>query len=347
MKTLNVFQIIAILVMIGGGCRDQIPEETRASIVRVETLIAAESRIIAPVRSSGKLASRTESKLSFKTGGIIQGIFVREGQNVDEGQLLARLNLEEIESMVEQADLMLAKALRDHERAENLYRDSVATLEQFQNAKTALEVARSTARIASFNLSYSTIHAPSKGKILKRIAEVNEIIAPGYPVFMFASTQGDWIVRTSITDQDVIRVSMLDTAQVSFDAYPGEVFMGLVTEIGTAADPYTGTYEVEIQLVRKPERLVTGLIANTLIYPSQAERKILLPFESLVDGAGLTGYVYVLQDDSPILRKIRIHRFLDEGMVVESGLLSGDEVVTRGARYLNADSKIERIASDH
>ena len=347
MKTSIVFQIIAITGLMGGGCRDRVPEVTRTSLVRVGTLIAEESRIIAPVRSGGNLASRTESKLSFKTGGIIQAILVREGQNVEEGQLLARLNLEEIESRVKQSDLMLAKALRDHERAENLYRDSVATLEQLQNARTALEVARSNARIASFNLAYSSIRAPSKGKILKRVAEVNEIIAPGYPVFLFASTQDDWIVRTSITDRDVIRVSMLDTAQVSFDAYPGEVFMGLLSEVGTAADPYTGTYELEIQLVRKPERLVSGLIANTLIYPSQAEKKIMLPMESLVDGAGMTGYVYVLQDNSPSLRKVRISRFLDECMVVESGLLPGEEVVTTGARYLDTDSKIERVRPAH
>jgi membrane fusion protein, multidrug efflux system len=334
-----------MLLAILNACTGK-PKETYAeSPVRVQTLLAEESEIIVPVRSSGRLAGRTESRLSFKTGGILNKIYVREGQNVEEGQLLAQLDLEEIDSQVKQAELMLQKAERDHSRADNLYRDSVVTLEQLQNAYTALEVSRTNSRITSFNLDHSTIRAPSKGKILKRIAEVHEIVGPGYPVFMFASTQGEWIVRTSITDQDVIRIAMLDSAQVFFDAYPGEVFMGLVSEIGTLADPYTGTYELEIQLVRKPERLVSGLMAITYIFPSSIEKKILLPMESLVEGAGLTGYVYILEDETPRRKKIRICRFLDEGLVVEEGILPGEEVVTLGAQYIDSESTIERITS--
>jgi len=343
MRTRYYSGAFVMLLLLGGSsaCRQQVPEESSEQVIQVKTVIAEESGIIAPVRSSGKLASRTESKLSFKTGGIIQRIMVSEGQGVDKGQLLARLNLEEIQSQVKQADLVLAKAERDHERALNLYRDSVTTLEQLQNAGTALEVSKSNARIAAFNLSYSEIRAPSAGKILKRIAQENEIIAPGYPVFLFASTSGDWIVRSSVTDQDVIRIAMLDSAQVVFDAYPGEVFMGLVSEAGTASDPYTGTYELEIQLVRKPDRLVSGLIANILVYPALEERGIVLPLEALVEGAGLTAYVYIVEDGFPLLRKVRISRFVDKGMVVESGLLPGQEVVTQGARYLDAESKIK------
>jgi RND family efflux transporter MFP subunit len=348
MKTLVIIRTVFSLVLVGGliGCRPRPPAESTLPPVRVETLVAAESLVIVPVRTSGKLASRTESKLSFKTGGIIRSIHVNEGENVEAGQVLARLDLEEIKSQVNQSGLVLEKAERDHARAENLYRDSVATLEQLQNARTAMEIARSNARIAAFNLDYSTIRAPSRGKILLRIAEVNEIIGSGTPVFMFASTQSDWIVRASLIDQDVIRINLMDSAQVHFDAYPGETFMGFVSEIGTAADPYTGTYELEIQLLRKPERLVSGLIANTLIYPGQAEMKIMLPMESLVDGAGLTGYVYVLEENIPKRKKIIISRFLDSGIVVESGLLPGEEVITVGARYLDPDSRIERITSD-
>lgn len=339
--------------MVAGGfvlslaaCGTRTPEPPTDTVVRVRTMIADVQEVVSPIRTSGKLASRTESRLGFKTGGIIMEILVREGQNVGEGQLLARLNLEEIESQVRQAGFVLEKAERDHARALNLYRDSVATLEQLQNSETALEVARSNARIADFNLSFSTIRAPSQGKILKRVAEENEIISPGYPVFIFASTQGDWIVRSSLTDQDVVRVNMLDSALISFDAYPGEVFRGLVSETGTAADPYTGTYEIEIQLVRKPARLVSGLIANIRIFPSETEKKIILPMESLVEGTGLTGYVYVLESDRPVRREVSLARLVDEGMVVESGIGVGDEVVIQGARYLDPESRIRRLTDN-
>ena len=109
----------------------------------------------------GKLASKEELKLSFKTGGIISEIFVDEGQTVKKGQVLAKLNLSEIQAQVNQAILGLDKAERDYRRANNLYKDSVVTLEQLQNTTTALDIAKSNVKIAEFNLQFSTIKAQS------------------------------------------------------------------------------------------------------------------------------------------------------------------------------------------
>ncbi len=222
----------------------------------------------------------------------------------------------------------------------------MVTLEQFENAGTALEVARSNASIANFNLQYSTIRAPANGKILKRIAESNEIIAPGHPVFLFASTGSDWVVRVNLTDRDIVRVGMRDSAHVRFDAYPGEIFSGLISEIGTSADPYTGTYEVEIQISRRPEKLVSGFIAKVDIFPESLEKYMVIPVESLIDGAGMTGYVMVLVDQQPQRRKIQIHAVNDHGIVVQEGLSPGDELIIEGAQYIKTGSRIKVNASD-
>ena len=145
----SFFHAFLAYALLGGaaGCKTSPTEESSPPVVKVQSVIARETEIMIPVRSSGKLTSRAESKLSFKTGGIIDRILVDEGQNVEEGQLLAQLNLEEIRSQGNQANLVLKKSERDFQRAENLYMDSVATLEQFQDSRTALEVARSNARI--------------------------------------------------------------------------------------------------------------------------------------------------------------------------------------------------------
>lgn len=344
-KALYPLYFTAVLVILA-ACADSGPKETAEPTVAIKTTRITDTVIVFAMRTAGKLASKSESKLSFKTGGIIQKIMVDEGQSVRKNQLLAQLNLEEINSRVSQAELALQKAERDYERAGNLYRDSVATLEQFQNAGTALEVARTNASIAHFNLQYSTIRAPANGKILKRIAEANEIIAPGHPVFLFASTGSDWVVRANLTDRDIVRVSMSDSAHVSFDAYPGEIFTGVISEIGTSADPYTGTYEVEIQLTRRPERLVSGFFAKVDIYPAAKEKHVVIPVESLIDGVGLTGYVMVLVDRQPERRKIRIRAVTDHGLVVQEGLSPGDELIIEGAQYIKTGSRIKVNASD-
>jgi multidrug efflux system membrane fusion protein len=335
------------LLLLAGSCRKVHREVSTIPAIGVRVARVSLSSYVIPVRCTGRLSTKIESRLSFKTGGIIERILVDEGQSVSRGQLLAELNPEEIRSQVRQSELALEKTERDFRRAENLYRDSVVTLEQFENARTALDVARANNRIARFNLRYSAIHAPADGKILKRIAETNEIIAAGYPVFIFASTQGDWVVRSSLTDRDVIRVQMLDSATISFDAYGEEVFGGLVSEIGTAADPYTGTYEVEIRLLAQPEKPVSGLIARINIFPADRVDRIIIPYEALVEGTGLTGYVYLIRDGKPERRKIRIESFSDRGIAIHSGLTEGEEIIVEGTQYINANSRIEIIGQDN
>src|SRR5580658_2746042 len=103
---------------------------------------------------SGLIASTTEAKLGFKIAGVIAKIYVKEGDHVSQGQLLASLNMTEINAQVQQASAGLEKAKRDVGRIKNLYEDTVASLEQYQNVQTQLSVANESMKIAQFNQEY-------------------------------------------------------------------------------------------------------------------------------------------------------------------------------------------------
>ena len=118
------------------------------------------------IESGGRLALKAEVSLSFKTGGVVESVSTDEGRRVRRGQLLAQLDLSEIEARSTQARAALGKAERDLARAQDLYDDGAATLEQVQNVRTALEVARSDLDIAEFNVYYSVIRAPASGWVL-------------------------------------------------------------------------------------------------------------------------------------------------------------------------------------
>jgi len=116
---------------------------------------------------SGLIASNAEAHLSFKIGGIISKIYVKEGDHVSQGQLLATLDLTEIDAQVQQASQNLEKSRRDETRISNLFKDTVASLEQLQNTHTQLSVAEEALRIARFNQQYAQIHAATGGTILQ------------------------------------------------------------------------------------------------------------------------------------------------------------------------------------
>lgn len=265
---------------------------------------------------------------------------MEEGEYLSNGTKMAQLDLSEIQATANQANLGLEKAGRDLKRVENLYRDSVATREQYDNARTAYNFALNQARIARFNLKYSTISAPSSGQVLKRIAEENEMIAPGHPVFLFAASENDWVLKVNLTDKEIIQVSLLDSATISFDAYPNTTFLAWVSEIGSFSDPYTGTYEVELTLESSKRALVSGFIGKADIAPSKKYPFIMLPVDALLEASEMVGYVYVLEMGKPVRKRIEIAGIWKEMILVREGLDSGSVVITEGAAFIRPDSEI-------
>lgn len=336
-----------VLISVAGiflfSCGNEEKKENAPELVKVKTTFAEKKRTAIPVRSSGILAAKKEMKLSFKTGGIIEDIYVDEGEDVQSGAILARLDPSEIRARVKQAELALNKARRDYKRVENLYQDSVATLENLQNAETALNIAQSNHTIAQFNLEHSEIKAPSRGAILRRLSEEHEIVAAGEPVFLFASAEGKWIIRTGITDKDIIKLNQGDSAYIYFDPYPGESFLANIMEVGSSADPYTGTYEVELSLCATEKKLANGFIARVEIFPSGQIENITVPVDAIVDASNYTGYVFAIEKGKPVKRKLKLGSLIDGDVIVYGGLKVGDEFVVEGCEYIQDESIIEIV----
>ncbi len=321
------------------GC-NQSKEQKNNNNIYLKYVIISNTNATPSIRTSGKLLPKTEFRLSFKTGGIINRITVRDGEQVRKGQLLAQLELSEIQSKVRQARLGVNKSERDYQRAKNLYRDSVVTLELFQNASTALEFARSELSIVEFNLLHSKIFAPSKGVVLKKLAEENEIIAPGHPVLYFASTENEWIMRVNVTDKDRIHLTLMDSADIFFDVYPEQKVKAVISEVAEMADPYTGTFEIELSLLDLLQKPVNGLIGTAYIYPAETINLPIIPFEALMEGEKSTGQVYVLNNGNPEKRNVRIYGIIGEGILVSEGISAGDSLIVEGGQYIRSDSRI-------
>jgi RND family efflux transporter MFP subunit len=336
--------VFALMIIVSAGCKNRevkvAPDE--AVLVRVTPITTG--NITIPVHSTGTLVSSDELKLSFKTGGIIATINVKEGEHVKKGDLLASLNLSEISATAEQAKNGYEKALRDYKRAENLYRDTVATLEQKQNALTALNVAQSTYEIVKFNLAHSKILAPDNGVILRKLAKQNELIAAGYPVFVFGTSGKQWKVESGLSDKNIVKVNPGDSASVSFDAWPEVKFPAVVDQAGEISNPYTGTYKTELLLNANGYRLASGFVANVDIYPFSGKSYTLIPIGSVVEADGKFGNIFYVTDSMSVKKvKIEIEALIG-AMAAVKGIPEGvTEVVSEGAAYIKEGMKVKVI----
>ena len=332
-----------MLLMVSGCTQKPVERETTGDLINVTLEPVGTMEYTEPVRTTGVLGTASEIKLSFKTGGIIRNIYVNEGDAVKRGKVLAELDLSEVQAQVKQAAIGLEKAGRDLTRAENLYRDSVATLEQYQDVQSAYELARARKKVADFNLVHSRIKAPAAGKIQKVMAEPSEMIAPGYPVLLFASTEGDWVVRVAVTDKDVVRITPGDSASVTMDAFPGERFEAMVTEVGTIADPFTGSYEVEMAIYRPMKQFRTGFFSRVTVFPASKETFLVVPLEALLDAQDNLANIYVWKGGEAVLKKIRTGWIHQDVVAVVDGLNQGDLVVTDGARFIRRGSVVNPV----
>ncbi len=335
----------AAICSAGCGGKYKTPKEPRpvkVTLAQVEEQLAAQ-----PIYTSGTLSAKELLKLSFKVAGIIRNVNKDEGAAVKRGDMLAQLDLSEINAKLQQARIAHQQALADYERAKSLFQDSVATMEQLQLAESQLKVASSDLDIAEFNFEYATIKAPVSGRITKRLAAPNELVAPGTPIFVLASTEDNYVVKAGVTEKDILRLHLGDSAVVEFDAYPGIKFPATVQQLAAAIDNASGTYEVELSVDHSDKKMLTGFTANVVIYPSEKILYQLIPVESLVKASGYDAYVFTLDNEEKkaIRTPVKIGFILNDRIAIESGLKGVSRVVKTGSEYLRDQSLVEVIVT--
>lgn len=311
-------------------------KESAVPVVRLEKVNRVTFRD--EIYATGRVTYKDEFQLSFKTSGIVGNIPVKEGQRVKAGQLMASLKLEEIRAKVGQAENGLEKARRDYERVKGLYGDSVATLEHLQNARTQLENARLEVETAQFNLKHSQISAPGDGWVLKVNARENEAVQAGMPVIFFGRGSVSRIITTNLSDADVVKIAIGDTAWIRFDPFPDKIFNGVITEIAGTADPVTGTYEIKINMNDSKNQLKSGFIGNISILPSVRTELVQIPVDALIFADANEGTIYVVREDTAYQQRIRIEKIAGDSLLVSEGLEGHETIVVEGLQKLSGDS---------
>ncbi|OIR12656.1 multidrug resistance protein MdtA precursor [mine drainage metagenome] len=334
--------IISLLIACNSKPKEIAKPEDDAILVRTTMVETSDYKPI--LQYSGMMASTNEVKLSFKIGGIVSKIYVKEGDHVSKGQLLATLNLTEINAQVEQSTQAVEKAKRDANRVKNLYHDTAATLEQFQNVQTQLDVAKENQRIAKFNLEYAQIRALDNGTVIKKISNEGEMIAAGSPVFIINSaSNNDWVVRFGVADKDWSVLKKDDAASVVIDAYPNKTFKGIISKKAESADPYSNTYEIEVKVLPNGEKFASGLFATVQLKAATVKALKLIPIEALSEADDKKGFVFVLNSDKKTVKKVAIKiAFINNDKVaISSGLENINEVITDGVSYLTETSTVK------
>ncbi len=210
-------------------------------------------------------------------------------------------------------------------------------------AKTQVDLSKGQLDIARIQLEKTNITAPLSGIVLEKMVELGTLVGIGTPVAIVANTE-TVKVKTDIIEKDLGKVFLGQKAFIKVDAYPEEIFEGLVSKIAPAADSLSKKFPLEISIDNHDQRLKPSMFARVSLEIEKKENTLKVPFEALVrsdDGETNIPMVFVVRDNQAFLMEVGVGLINETEIEVLQGLNEGDLIVVEGVLGLKNEDKVE------
>ncbi len=323
-------------------------------LLRVKVATAAESDLAPAITLTGDVEPRTTSDLSFRAGGKIATRAVEVGQHVAADEVLATLdpaeqnaNLQDARAALASAQALLTQAQLAFARQKSLMGSGYTTRSAFDNAEQSLRVTQASVDstkaalgTAEEQFGFTELRAGVAGIVTARDAEVGQVVQAGTRVFTLAQ-DGPRDAVFEVYEALLVEPPKGGIA-VSLLSDPAVTASGIVREISPTVDPASGTVRVKVALAATPPRLSLGAtVLGTGRFRPQ--RGITLPWSALFrQGDGPA--VWVLGPDGRVsLQPVTVTRYLDDAMVLSSGVEAGQRVVTAGTQFLRPGQAVDPV----
>jgi membrane fusion protein (multidrug efflux system) len=277
----------------------------------------------------GEVVGSRDAQLASAGGGHVEAVLVRAGEQVRQGQALARVNAALFSAQRDQARAQREQAGAELERVKAM--GDLASRQQLLAAETQGQLSAAALRMAEIQLARSVISAPFSGKVGTVDLEVGEVLAPGMPVIRLF--QLDPVhVEISVGERDVLALRPGMKAAVRTDT-GGRVWPAEVHSVDPAADLSSRSFLIKLSVPNPESALLPGMITSVQVETSLAEGALVIPQDWLVSRDDALG-VYAVEQDRAAWRPVQVGAVVHDQVVVQSGLQVGDRVVAVGHRAL-------------
>ena len=310
------------------------------------------------------VAAAQRADLSFRVGGKINEILINEGEEVEAGQVLARLDTADLQLVVDEKSATYKRTEADFKRAKDLIGDGYISRTDYDKLEAAYQTAKAALDNAKNELSYAELIAPFNGSVSRRLVENFEEVQARQPVMELRALD-TLEIKFDVPESLVQRIRRKDRTSEEtrnttskrvhaiFDGLPGRRFELTFKEAATEADPQTQTFQVVFTMPR-PEQLqvLPGMTAKVevdisgLLLHSERER-VLIPAVAVVANSELGSRVWVVEESTMTLasRPVTIGKMFGTEIEILSGLKVGDRLVVAGASYMSEGQKVRLMAT--
>lgn len=335
--------LFAAAATLAAGCSSGPGTADTERTVPVKTMIVTSGeRSSAGREYVGTVEEESATALSFPVQGTVTALTAREGERVQAGQVLARLDERNLQSVYNGAQASLAQAEDAMRRLQMLYDNGSLPEIKYIEAQTKLEQARAMEQVARKNLDDSRLISPFAGVIGKRSVEAGENVLPGQAVYTLLKT--DIVkVKIPVPENEIAGIGRDRAARITVAALGGKSYSGTVKEKGVTANPVSHTYEAKIPLSNPGGELMPGMVCRVTLEGESSVRAVVLPNRAVqVTGRG-ERFVWCVRDGRAVRIPVTVEALTEGGVAISGGLTAGEEVITDGYQKVSEGMKVQTL----
>jgi membrane fusion protein (multidrug efflux system) len=322
---------------------DSAQRKPAGSGVPVETSSAQPATSTADIHAIGSLQSDEAVQIAPEIAGRIAEISFREGESVNEGDVLIRFDEALVRAEIAEQEARFDLAKSNLDRANQLAKTGTVTLRARDEAIAAFEGARATLELAKVRLEKHTIRAPFSGIVGLRTASVGAFVAVGTAIVNLEKID-TLKIDFSVPEIYLSDVSVDQNVQVRVDALPNKAFKGSIYAINPMVDVNGRALQIRARLPNAGGELRPGLFARVTIEGPEERNVVVVP-ESAIVPRGTDSFVYRVENDTAVEAKVRLGERKAGFVAVLEGLEPHAVVVTAGQQRLRNGSRVDVVSS--
>ena len=280
--------------------------------------------------------------------GTLLNVNVNEGDRVQKGQILARIDEGGLSSQLAQMEAQLALAKTTFERQQRLWEQNIGSEIQYLEAKTNFEAMQNSVNQMRSQVAKTIVRAPFSGIIDEVISEEGEVVAPGQSRLFRLINLSNMYISAAVPETYLKNISVGTEVIVEIPA-SGTSFSSTVKQVGNFINPNNRTFEIQVEVPQGEDGVKPNLIATVRLNDYTSEDAIIIP-ENVIqkNSAGESvAYVFKRESDSTGVAQKRIletGRAYDSSVEILAGLEAGELLIMSGARSIQ-DGEQVRIAN--
>ena len=281
---------------------------------------------------------------SSETGGRILQMRFKEGDHIRKGQLVAKIDLEQIDKQVAELQTAMTLAKDVFERQSRLWKQNIGSELQYLEAKNNVDRLEKSLETIEFQKTKANVYAPISGVIEMVGLKQGEMASPGMPIIQILNTNKVKVVA-DIPETYLGKIKRGETVTIKFPALDKEI-QAKISQIGRTIDPANRTFEAEINLNNSKGIYKPNLLASMLINDFEAKNVPVIPVEMVQQEVSGKDYVYIkaTSEKGEIAKKVYVEtgENYNGEVIIKSGLTGGEEMIMEGARGL-AENQLVKV----